>query len=466
MDRQSGETHVVLFTLWLTVFSLASQVMIVAPILPRIGERLGVESSLLGTLITAYAVGVAVFALLTGPVSDHVGRRRVLRFGTGLLTVALALHAFADGFASLLAVRALAGVAGGMLNGAAVAYVGDYFPRERRGWANGWVMSGLAAGQIAGVPAGTVLAARFGFRAPFLAFTIPAALSFLLYWIAVPQPDVERASDRLSVRGAVGGYGRLLRRSDVAAVSAMFLLIFLGVSTYVAYLPTWLESRRGATAATVAVLFLVGGVANVLAGPRAGRLSDRVGRKPVIVGASLGVTAVVLLTPVVVTSLWLAYPVFFLAMALLASRISPLQALLTELVTGEQRGSAMNLSIGIGQIGFGVGGVVAGAAYVSFGYAGNAAISGASMFLVTALAWRYLPDVRPTPAPTAEPGPGEGAFPSAVAIAEHGVQDALCGPLHEAGHVPRPAVGGARVDDSDDARGARRGIESADADDP
>ena len=50
----------ILFTLWLLVFSSASQIMILGPILPRIGEELGVETSLLGVLMTAYAVALAV----------------------------------------------------------------------------------------------------------------------------------------------------------------------------------------------------------------------------------------------------------------------------------------------------------------------------------------------------------------------------------------------------------------------
>ncbi|MFC7189764.1 MFS transporter [Halocatena marina] len=105
--------------------------------------------------MTAYAFAVGVFALIAGPVSDRIGRRRILLIGTTLMTIALAAHGFVESFASLFAVRAFAGGAGGVLNGAAIAYIGDYFPRERRGWASGWVLSGLAAGQIAGVPLGS-----------------------------------------------------------------------------------------------------------------------------------------------------------------------------------------------------------------------------------------------------------------------------------------------------------------------
>ncbi len=123
--------------------------MIVAPILPRISEELGIPVASLGTLATAYAVSVGVFALVTGPISDRVGRRRVLIGGALVLTIALVLHGLARSFGSLLLVRSFAGAGGGALSGAAVAFVGDYFPSNRRGWANGWIMSGIAAPPVA-----------------------------------------------------------------------------------------------------------------------------------------------------------------------------------------------------------------------------------------------------------------------------------------------------------------------------
>ncbi|MFT5145059.1 MAG: putative MFS family arabinose efflux permease, partial [Thalassolituus oleivorans] len=128
---QNSHPYLVLFGLWLMVFSASSQVIIISPILPRIGEALAVPEARLGWLITSYAVMLSVFALIVGPISDRVGRRRVLLVGCGCMALALGLHTVADSFTSLLVVRGAAGAAGGMLTGGAVSYVGDYFPYER-----------------------------------------------------------------------------------------------------------------------------------------------------------------------------------------------------------------------------------------------------------------------------------------------------------------------------------------------
>ena len=250
--------YVILFALWLLVFSASSQLMIVVAMLPAIGEQLNVSTDWQGLLVSSYALMVGVFALVAGPISDKIGRRRMLLAGSGLMTAALALHAVVDSYALLLAARTLAGVAGGALSGAAVSYVGDYFPYERRGWANGWVMSGIAVGQIAGVPLGALLAEHFGFRTPFLFFAATMGATFLLILKCVPQPDVQRDTGKLTVGGALREYLVLLKQSDIRVAATVFAFLFFSSALYITYLPAWLTEYRNATPSRIAALFFRG----------------------------------------------------------------------------------------------------------------------------------------------------------------------------------------------------------------
>ncbi len=377
------------------VFSVSSQLLIISPILPRIAEQLGIAAGRLAPLVTGYAVAVSAVALVMGPVSDRLGRRLVLLLGTGVMTVALALHAVADDFPTLLAVRILAGAGGGALTGAAVAFVGDYFPRERRGWANGWVMSGFAAGQIVAVPLGAVLADRLGFQAPFLAFAVTMGLAFLLIWRLVPQPQVRRLTSRLGFGGVVLRYVAILRRRNTGVAAAVFLLMFLGTSLYILYLPSWLESDRGASANQVALLFFAGGIATALAGPIAGSLSDRIGRKPLIVGASAGVALLMGATTLLETGLTGFYLLFFLIMALVAARASPFQAFLSEIVPEEERGSLMSLMMAVGQLGAGIGAALAGVVYADLGFGGVTLAAALAVLLISVLTAAYLSEPAP-----------------------------------------------------------------------
>jgi predicted MFS family arabinose efflux permease len=384
--------HAILFALWLLVFTSGSQVMLIAPIFPRIREQLAVAEAALGTLVAVDALMLGTVALIAGPISDRIGRRRILLIGCGLMSAALALHALAFDYLSLLALRALAGAAGGALSGAAVAYVGDYFPYRQRGWANGWVMTGMAFGHIIGIPAGTVLAASFGFRVPYVVLAAVMAAAFLLVWRVVPQPAVGRSQGRLTVAHAVRGYFALLRNGAIAAAVVTFGLTFLGHSLFVIYLPTWLEDALGASPGQVAALFFVGGVANVLTGPRAGRFSDRVGRKRVIIGSSLGLGLVVLAVTHLVQHVATAFVMFALVMMLVAVRIGPFQALLTQLVSAERRGALMSLAVGTGQLGFAVGGMLGGFTYARAGFSSSTALAAAFLLSTAWIVWRFLPE--------------------------------------------------------------------------
>lgn len=391
------------------IFSSSSQVIIVAPILPTISAALEIPKSVQGTLVSAYAITLSICALITGPVSDRLGRRRILLLGTSSMTVALALHGLAENYAAFLGVRALAGISGGMLSGGAVAYVGDYFPYEKRGWANGWVMSGVAFGQVGGVPIGIYLAEQFGFRVPFLMFAATMAVTFLIILRAVPQPEVKLDKRRLSLSRFASKYKALLREPDVTAATIAYSLMFLSIALYVVYLPTWLTEVHGMTGSEIAYLFLAGGAASVFAGPMAGVVSDRIGRKPVIIGACIGLAILIVGTPYAMEQSFVTYGLFFLVMMLISVRISPLQALLTALVPDSRRGMLMSMAVAIGQLGIAVGSGIAGPAYTNLGYASNAFLAALATLIMTILVWRVLPEPspekeQPTPqSPTQQP---------------------------------------------------------------
>jgi len=390
--RNESHPRLVLFALWLMVFSASSQVIIVSPILPRIGEALHIAESLQGWLITSYAIFLSIFALIIGPISDKHGRRIVLLLGSASMAIALWLHGLADSFFSLLVLRAVAGAAGGMLSGAAVSYVGDYFPYNRRGWANGWVMSGVAGGQIVGIPIGTILADNFGFLAAFWMFAATMTITTALIWVYVPQPQVERNTSKITLFSAIAGYRELLDRPVVVAASATYFLMFFSVGTYLIYLPTWLESTLNVSGTAIAPLFLVGGIANVIFGPLAGKVSDRTGRKPLIITSCIGFSFAMVVTTYWTTNMWIAFLLFGFAMTMFAIRVSPLQSLMTALVEEKRRGVLLSLAVAIGQVGIGIGSAVAGIAYVKYGYISNTMMGAVAILGMAFLVHKALPE--------------------------------------------------------------------------
>jgi predicted MFS family arabinose efflux permease len=389
-DAHPNEQFFVIFALWLLVFSASSQLMIVVAMLPAIGEQLSISTARQGLLVSSYAVMVGVFALVAGPISDKIGRRRMLLAGSGLMTAALALHAVVNDYAMLLTARTLAGVAGGALSGAAVSYIGDYFPYERRGWANGWVMSGIAAGQIAGVPLGALLAERFGFRTPFLIFAATMGATFFIILRYIPQPNVARNERKLTVSAALKEYLVLLKQKEIIVAATVFGLLFFSMGLYITYLPAWLTAFRAATPNQIAALFFAGGIASVITGPTVGKLSDTLGRKPLILASSIGLVILMSGVTFVIQKFWLAFPIFFLSSVLLSARMSPFQALLSALVPDDRRGALMSLTVALGQVGFASGAALSGVIYSLISYRASTFVGAAVALIVTVIIWKML----------------------------------------------------------------------------
>ena len=383
-------------TLWLVVFVVSSQLVLIIPILPRISEEFRVSEALLGLLGTAYAVTMMVFALIAGPVSDRIGRRKIICLGSGAMAVALFLHWPAGTFAGLLGARALAGVAAGILAGAAVSYIGDYYPYDSRGRAMGWIMSSIAIGQVLGIPAGTVLAASFSFHFPFVVFGGVMIVAWLIAWLRLPQPPGSLDAHPLRLGRVLRTYLDLLQKRATSGCIVLYVLVFAGIGLFLTYLPVWLEASVGLSATQVATVFLIGGLVNVVASPLCGRLSDRFGRKPLIIVAHACLVPLTLAFPFVVDNLVVACSFIGGAMVFMAMRLPAMQALMTSVARPDRRGSLFSLANAAGQAGFGVASAFSGIAYAStYGFTANAV--GSSLVLVAAavVVWRMLPEPRP-----------------------------------------------------------------------
>ncbi len=384
--------YYIIFSLWLLVFAASSQVMIISPILPKIGAELNTSESLLGYLVTVYATMIGVFAIIMGPLSDKIGRRKILLIGSSGMTIALLLHSMANSFTSLLILRAFAGMAGGVLSGSAVSYVGDYFPYEKRGWANGWIMSGIAMGQILGIPLGTFLAEIYGFKFPFIVFGGIMAFTSVLIFFKLPQPDVEFQVSKITLKNTFIKYGDLLKQTDIRAVAFSYLLMFLSLSIFLIYLPAWLTKQFGVSLSEIGWLFFAGGIVNAITGPNAGKLSDRIGRKNMIIFSCIGLALLMALTTYVISSFWVAFVVFPVAMLLIAMRISPFQALSSELVKSNNRGTLMSLLVAIGNVGAGLAGSISGPLFEQYGYISNTLFGTFTIVLTAYIVWKFVPE--------------------------------------------------------------------------
>ncbi|WP_428266986.1 MFS transporter [Haliangium sp.] len=395
----------IILALWLMVFTISSQVNVVIPILPRLGESLDIPESLFGFVVSVYAIALSVVALLGGPMSDTLGRRRIMLMGCVGTAAALSLHSLAYDFLSLVLARVLTGAAGGFLSGSAVACIGDYFAPERRGRVTGYVLSGVAFGQMIGIPIGTLLAEHFDYRWTFALFAALMVLAATLVWRYLPRIAPPQRPGGLALRAVLANYRRIQRRPGAVLLVATNLIAFAALNVYLVYLPAWLKSHLGLSGTEIASMFFAGGLATVLASPVIGHLTDHVGKVTLIASACAAMGLLAMATLFAVEGTWSASLMFSAMMLAVALRNVPFQSLLTMMVSGRERGTLSSLAFSAGQIGMGVGGLLAGLAYHGYGFAGTCSTAAVLGLTLALLVYQWLPE------PVATPTPRERSLP-------------------------------------------------------
>src|SRR5713101_4235475 len=232
--RVSGEKSFqwnVALILFGVLFLGVSDTQLVAPLLPLIALDLGTTPGHAGIIVTTYSLAAAAFALFVGPVSDRVGRKKVLVSGLALFTVASFFTYHVSTFNALVILRAVTGLAAGTLSTSALSFAGDYYPYEQRGRAMGILSMGYFAAFVIGVPAGALAAARWGWQWVFACLSAGAGVMFIVSLMQLPS----QASHIHSRRQLNGFIDHFRKRDRFAGMVAAFLTSggIVGFLTYV-----------------------------------------------------------------------------------------------------------------------------------------------------------------------------------------------------------------------------------------
>lgn len=139
-------------------------------------------------LVSAFGLGYAAGFLLFGPLSDRLGRRRVMLAGVTATAVTTALVAAAPGPDAALALRVLQGLTIGAFPPVAMAYVGERIEPRRRLVMVTAMTTGFLSAAVVGQLAAQGLAATLGWRSFFLAGAVAfGGAALLLRWALLPD---------------------------------------------------------------------------------------------------------------------------------------------------------------------------------------------------------------------------------------------------------------------------------------
>jgi len=362
--------------LFAVLFLGVSDTQLVPPLLPSIAREFNVSSGQAGIIVTSYSLAAAVFALFAGPLSDRVGRKKVLAGGLTLFTAASFTTQHVTTLGGLVIVRTLMGFAAGTLSTCALSFAGDHYSYQQRGRAMGVLSMAYFMAFVISAPAGALMAPRWGWQSVFVSLAVLGiAVLFLVFW-KLPE-GTTRHSNRLQLPA----FHRHFTKPDRLAGMIAAFLTSGGLVGYITYVGAWLSDEQNVSFDRIALVFMISGIAAVGASPLSGWLSDHAGKKNVIIWTN------VLLAPTffVVARLGWGWPLWA-GIALLgiaaSARQAPLHAITTEIVGPEIRGEYTALRNAASQIGIAVAAGISAYAFDTAGFRGVSIVAAAFTALI------------------------------------------------------------------------------------
>jgi DHA1 family inner membrane transport protein len=248
-----------LIALFLAAFAFGTTEFVIAGVLPEVAEGLGVSIPSAGTLVSGYALGIAIGGPLLTLATPRVPRRTLLLGLVAVFTLGQVACALAPGFTSMLALRIAVAVAHGTYFGVAMVVATGLVSDERRGMAVALVLAGLTVSGIVGVPAGTAIGNLWGWRATFWAMTVLGVVA--AFAIALLIPATKAAAARPASLGREIG---VLGRQQVWTSLIVMLMLMLAQFVPYTYITPLLQTVTGLSVETVPWVLLASGVGATL----------------------------------------------------------------------------------------------------------------------------------------------------------------------------------------------------------
>jgi ACS family hexuronate transporter-like MFS transporter len=362
MDAVKGSSAAMSRYQWLLVALLSAKFGVVffdrnvfSYLTSFIQPDLSLSNFQIGNIASAFSFSWAIAGLCMGSLVDRFGRRKpMLVAATVAFSMASVLSGFSSGFAWLLGARLLMGIAEGGIMPITQTLIAAEVPHERRGLAQG-ITQNFGANLLANTLGPLIIvwmAIRFGWRNAFFLAALPGVVMALLIAALVREPT--RAAPASGVER--GGFAAVLADRSMLLCIAISTLLVAYLVVFFTFAPLYLIQVRGFDQQHMSWLMSSFGVASMAVAFLVPGSSDRFGRRPVIIAASL--LGLALPLGLLFSNGQLAPLIACIAVGSALSGVFPLAmaTIPSEIVGPARTATALSLTMGISEI---LGGVLA-----------------------------------------------------------------------------------------------------------
>ncbi|WP_279192999.1 multidrug effflux MFS transporter [Corynebacterium stationis] len=325
------------------------------PTLPAVGAEFGAPDSVVQLTLSGFFVGMALGQLMVGPISDVIGRRRLLIAGAIVALLASAIAALSPSIAIFVAARFLQGLGGGACVVLARAMVPDLLSGREAAKTYSLLMAILAIAPAVAPIVGGLLAEPIGWRGIYWVLTGLHAVQLLVVLKIVPEtggqsPGGQGATGQRFLPRVLSNYATVLKSPRFWGFLTAMAFAFASMFCYIAASSFVFQQEFGLSPRGYAAVFALNAVGMCVGSFVNSRCIDKFGTKKVMLGAlSLALLGNVLLLIVVISGAGLVW--IILALLLCISPNGVIMGNSTAMATGLMRTRAGSVTaiMGFGQ---------------------------------------------------------------------------------------------------------------------
>ncbi|BCK01542.1 multidrug efflux MFS transporter [Anaerocolumna chitinilytica] len=360
-----------MYVCWFGMFVSGIGMSQIAPVLPLFIKQLGISNSGEINRISGIAFGItyivsAIFSPIWGYAADKVGRKpMLLRASLGMGGIIFCMG-FAPNVFTLIFLRILQGAITGYST-ACTTLIATQTDKEHAGYALGTLSTASVAGSLLGPTIGGFIEDRIGLQPVFFITGSLMLLAFLTTLFFVKENfKRDEKKQQLSFKEI---WNSIPEKRLTIVLSVTFFIITFGLYTIEPIVTVYvgkLNGGAGHVALIAGLVFSASGLANVIAAPQLGKLSDKIGVHKVILFALIA-AGIIYIPQAFVSNPWQLMGLRFLLGLTLGGLNPSVNTLIKKITPSHLTGRIFGITISAGYLGVFLGAVLGGQISAAFG---------------------------------------------------------------------------------------------------
>jgi len=350
-----------MFTFFIIMFVIGMDTFMVSPLLPTLSSLYHIHSNQATWIVSSYAIGYAGFALIAGPLSDKLDRKKVMMTGMLAFAILTILCAFAHTFFLMVLLRFLSGISASFLTPQVWASIPLISPKEKIVKNMGYATAGLALSQMLGLPFGGLLAG-IHWSAPFLFLGIASFLLVVLIYMTIPSLPNQHNNSMSFFSYFSHSYSTVLTNKILLITLFSYLLFQLANFTAFSLIGTWLADGYSFNVTQIGASMFAIGFGNLIGSTQGSRVVQKIGTQRALLAGLIGIACLYALITVIHSIMYVECILFFIFF--LAGMILPLMMSTLQGIIPSARGTVSSLTNATMNLGISVGSIIGGSLYV------------------------------------------------------------------------------------------------------